>query len=474
MSNTRHSAAAGAAASARPQSIASAHQLAIWLNGFVSSAIHPSVAERTRHILLDTLACALQAGGDETAQGALRTVQKAGAIGDCTILGTPIRSALPLAAFANGVLIRTLDFNDSYAGGRQIGHPSDNIGAALCAAELADRSGRDLLQAVRLGYEIYGRILDLGNPESPWDHVTASGVTTAAMTGWLLRLPPERIAHAVALAATHSATLGQVRVGHVSAAKSIANAMVVQTATLATLLAAEGITGPEFALEGERGFAKLLLGGADFQEFFTEGRPDRILSVGLKPFPCFALAQGPISAAIELRQRLGGSAAQLARVALTIADTGPARLRLRDESGRTPASREAADHSIYYVLSAALLDGHVGLDQFAAGRWRDDDVRALMTRIDARIDAALRPPPALPCRLEVVLQDGTRQVVERAASPGNPALPLSWDEVRDKFRRCAAGVLDADAQDRAIDLVERIEELPSVRTLLAALVPKGT
>jgi 2-methylcitrate dehydratase len=435
--------------------------------------MQPQVVERAQHILLDTLACALQAGEDETAQGALRTVRNAGGAGDCTIIGTQLRSALPLATFANGVLIRTLDFNDSYAGAKQIGHPSDNIGAALAAAEMADRSGMDLLRAIRLVYEIYGRILDLSDPDGPWDHVTASGVPVAAMTGWLLRLPPERIADAVALAATHSGTLGQVRVGHVSAAKSVANAVVAQTATSLTLLAAEGITGPEHALEGERGFAKLLLGGANFDDFFSSAAPDRILSVGLKPFPCFALAQGPISAAIELRQRLGGSAAQVARVALTIADTAPARLRLRDDSGRRPGSREAADHSIYYVLAAALLDGHVGLDQFAAARWRDPDMRELMARIDARIDPALRPPKALPCRLEAVLHDGSRQVVERAASPGNPALPLSWDEVKDKFRRCATHVLDEAAQRRVIELIEGIEELATVRPLLAALVPKG-
>src|SRR5690242_4048991 len=251
-------------------------QLADWIGTFAASPLPPSTAERARALLLDALACALCASTDDKAAGAIRTVtQLSGAetctIGTCTIIGTRLRTGLPLAAFANGVLIRTLDLNDTYTGPRQIGHPSDNIGAALAAAEMADRSGLDLLRALRMGYEIYGRVLDLSDPDSPWDHVTVSGIVTAAMIGYLLQLPPVRLAHAIALAASHSATLGEVRVGHVSAAKSIANSVVVQTAALMTLLAAEGVTGPGEAIEGTRGYARLIMEGADFSQFFTTG-----------------------------------------------------------------------------------------------------------------------------------------------------------------------------------------------------------
>ena len=197
--------------------------------------------------------------------------------GPCTLIGTAERTSLPLAAFANGVLIRTLDLNDTYVGPRQVGHPSDNIGAALAGAEASQASGDDLMRAIRMGYEIYGRILDLGNPESPWDHVTVSGIVSAAMLGWLLRLPRERLAHAVSLAATHCATLGEVRVGHVSAAKSMANAVVVQTAALMTSAGCRRHDRPGARLEGERGYASLILEGIDFGAFFeTAGPQDRI------------------------------------------------------------------------------------------------------------------------------------------------------------------------------------------------------
>jgi len=452
-------------------------QLADWIGTFAASPLPPSTAERARALLLDALACALYASTDDKAAGAIRTVtQLSGGetctIGTCTIIGTRLRTNLPLAAFANGVLIRTLDLNDTYNGPRQIGHPSDNIGAALAAAEMADRSGLDLLRALRMGYEIYGRVLDLGDPDSPWDHVTVSGIVTAAMIGYLLRLSPERLAHAIALAASHSATLGEVRVGHVSAAKSIANSVLVQTAALLTLLAAEGVTGPGEAIEGARGYARLIMDGADFAQFFTTGQDtDRLMAVGLKQYPCFVLGQGPISAAIELRKRLAAQA-EIAKLMIAVANTGAARLRLSDTLGRVPSSQEAADHSVYFLVAVALLDGRFGLDQLTGERWQDADVRALIERTEAIIDPALNPPTSLPCRLEARLTNGETIVIERNVTPGMPAMPLSWGEVTEKFRRCAAGVISDEAQSKVVDAVTRIDTLPSVRPLLAALVPR--
>jgi 2-methylcitrate dehydratase len=447
-----------------------ARRLAVWINEFGASAVNSKAAERTQAILLDSLGCALLASVDEKARPLFRALPRMGGNGDCAIVGSRARSSLPVAALANGALIRLLDLNDTYTGPRQVGHPSDNIGVALAAAEIRERSGKDLVQAIRLGYEIYGRILDLGDPESPWDHVTVSGLVTAGIAGWLLGLSTEQLANALALAATHCATLGEVRVGKISGAKSIANSVVVHTACMLTLLAAEGMTGPEEAIEGRRGYAKLILEGADFAGFFRDGGDDRLLSVGLKQYPCFALAQGPISAAIELRSRLHRRDA-IGQLKVVLADTGPARLRLGDQHGRTPTSSEAADHSIYFLVAVALLDGCFGLEQLRAGRWRDDDVIALVSRMEAVIDPALAPKSALPCRLEAGLIDGSRCIIERQCTPGFASNPLSWDQVVAKFQHCARGVISERSQRDVIAWVKGIEQLSSVRTLLKSLTP---
>jgi 2-methylcitrate dehydratase PrpD len=99
-------------------------------------------------------------------------------------------------------------------------------------------------------------------------------------------------------------------------------------------------------------------------------------------------------------------------------------------------------------------------------------VRALIERMEATIDPTLKPPTSLPCRLQATLTNGETIVIERNVTPGMPAMPLSWDEVTEKFRLCAAGVIGEDAQSEVIDAVARIEALPSVRPLLGALVPR--
>jgi 2-methylcitrate dehydratase len=447
-------------------------RLAAWINDFGASTIPTATAERARAILLDSIGCALAASAEDKARPIFESLPRMGAAADCTIIGSYLRSSLPTAAFGNGALIRMLDLNDTYTGPRQIGHPSDNIGAALAAAELNDRSGVDLLRAIRLGYEIYGRILDMTDPESPWDHVTVSGLVTAAITGWLLRLPTEQLANALALAAMHCATLGEVRVGKVSGAKSIANSVVVQTATMLTLLAAAGVTGPEQALEGRRGYAKLILDGADFADFFKADGDDRLLAVGLKQYPCFALGQGPISAAIELRKKVPRQS-DIKRLTVALADTGPARLRLGDEHGRMPTSSEAADHSIYFLVAVAVLDGRFGVDQLRDARWQDADVTGLMARMEAIIDPTLTPKTALPCRLEAMLADGSRCTVERLCTPGFASNPLSWHDVVAKFRSNAGAVISDKAQRDVIACVEDVDRLSSVRMLLRPLVPGG-
>jgi 2-methylcitrate dehydratase len=446
------------------------YRLAAWINDFGATAVSSRTAERVRAILLDSIGCALAASANEKAHPVFHALPRMGGTSDCTIIGSRVRSSLPVAAFSNGALIRMLDLNDTYTGPRQLGHPSDNIGVALAAAEMKDRSGEALVRAVRLGYEVYGRLLDMGDPESPWDHVTVSGLVTAAVAGWLLELSADQHANALALAAMHCATLGEVRVGKISGAKSIANSVVAHTASMLTLLAAGGMTGPEQALEGRRGYAKLILAGVDFADFFTAAGDDRLLSVGLKQYPCFALAQGPLSAAVELRKRLR-SPDDIKQIKVVLADTGPARLRLADEHGRKPTSSEAADHSIYFLVAVALLDGRFGVDQLDAGRWQDRDAIDLMSRMEAAIDPALAPKAALPCRLEAVLTDGNRHTVERPCTPGFASKPLTWDEVVAKFQSCAGGVIDDKAQREVIACVEGIEQLSSVRMLMRLLTP---
>src|SRR4029450_5556995 len=162
-------------------------------------------------------------------------------------------------------LVRVLDLNDYVITmeGELGGHPSDTIPVALAAGDLASRTGRDVLTAVIFGYELYARTRRLVDGKS-WDGVTASGTVAPAMAGYLLGLEREPLAHAIALGATVTATPAIVRSGHISAAKSVANALVAQSGAQAALLASRGVTGSVAAFEHARGLRPVFSPGADF------------------------------------------------------------------------------------------------------------------------------------------------------------------------------------------------------------------
>ena len=103
------------------------------------------------------------------------------------------------------------------------------MATVLAAAERSGASGREVIAAIVAGYEIDGRIRDIGVGNSDFDYVTYIGLAAAATSGRLLGLDRERLADALALAATYSPALGVVRGGHISAAKWLGSGLGGQT-----------------------------------------------------------------------------------------------------------------------------------------------------------------------------------------------------------------------------------------------------
>ncbi len=444
-------------------------ELARWAQTFFERTPSPDAVARVKSVVLDTLGCAIAGRNDPTALKAIEVARAQGGNPDCTVIATGLRTSAPLATFANGVLVRAIEFNDCYAGPGQIGHPSDNIPAALAIAELLDRSGRDLMHAVMLGYEVYGRMLDISDSGGPWDHVSVSAIACAIEAAVLMQLPPDRLAETIALAATQGATSREVRNGHISAAKSTAGAVNAQTAILTASLAAAGLGGPPHALDGPTGFVKQVLRADDCKALWTQESPERMLSVSLKAYPCFALAQGPVGAAIARRE--GFPADAIERMSLSFANCRPVSLRIPEKSNWSPQSREAADHSLPYLTAVAWIDGRVDFAQFGDARWLDPCVQALMQRIELHIDPTLKmaAPGAYTFRLDLIAKDGRRHVEEFSICPGHADNPLTWDEVKAKFAVCADGALSPTSQADIIGMIERLDSLPSIRPLMALL-----
>jgi 2-methylcitrate dehydratase len=436
--------------------------------------------EWAKLILLDTLGCGFAALDDECAGAVLATIETFGEAPHCTLIGHTQRTSAPSAVLANGTLIRVLDLNDYVVGadpvsGARGGHPSDNIPVALAAAELSGASGGELLAAILLGYEIYGRGKALMDAHSPWDGISISGLAAPAMAGRLLRLDHERLAHAIALSAARAPTPVGVREGAISATKSIANALIAQNGMQAALLAAQGVTGPLDLFEAERGLRMVFAHRPDTAAEIL-GAPlsadSFIGKVAVKAYPCFAGAQSAVAAALALRRLIMGDLRRLSgTIRVTLADLPIVRRQMSDPGRINPQSREAADHSLQYLIAVALADGTFGLAQFEGERWNDPAVLALMDRLEMTTDTELtrRAGEFYPCALQAADRSGETHRVEVLRPPGVSPDGLDAAGITEKFTRITEEALASSQRDRIVDAVMTLDTAPRCDQLMQTL-----
>jgi 2-methylcitrate dehydratase len=446
-------------------------QLAQWVIDFDPRSIPKEVATHAKFLILDSIGCALAAREEHAYQTAMRTFDALGGNPECAIIGARRRMPVTSAVMLNGILIRELDLNDIYVGPGQTGHPSDNIAVALSVGERQQSTGRDALAGVVLGYEIYCRIQDLITSRSLWDHVTASALAAPAIAGRLLKLNVEQLANALALSAAQGNTLAAVRSGQLSNAKAMANAWVAFQATLCSLLAAEGMTGPLAVIEGRSGLGQGLLSGADLSELVAPlGDHFRISDVSIKAYPCIGTAQAMVAAVLQARAEIPDPA-KIEQIELRMADIPFVRGQLEDKDRRYPTSRETADHSFYYLAAAALIDGELTAAQFEQDRWLDPSLKALMERMTIRTDPSLNcyTPGSYPCVLQFATEDYQSRTVEVLYPKGHPRNRMSLAEVEAKFRGGTRGVLSDSQRAKIVSLVCDLENLAAMADLMQEL-----
>ena len=453
-------------------------KLAQWMLAPRAEDIPEAAVKQAKLLLLDTIGCGYAALDEEASRAVLATLADTGGAPHCTVISTGGKTSAPNAVLVNGALIRILDLNDyvNNPKGEIGGHPSDNIPVALAAGEMVKASGREIIAAIVLGYEIFGRGRDLMERGSSWDGVTISGLVAPAMAGRLMRLEPQRLAHALALSAARSPTPLAVRHGAISAAKSLANALVAQNGMQAAILARHGATGPLDLFENPLGLAPVFSKTEALPALLAPlAAESYIMRANIKAFPCLATGQAIVAAGLDIHAQvartLGGDMSRLKKIRITMADM-PFLRRQKDDPGRIdPTSREAADHSFNFLAAVSVLDGAFGLAQFENERWNDPKVRAVMALLEIDVDAQLnaRSPGSFPCRMEATSDDGRTLVADVPDPPGFSRHGLDAQAVMRKFSAVTAAHLDEGARTRIIEAVLRLDRCPSCADLTQAL-----
>lgn len=439
-------------------------RLADYAAGLRYRDLPPEAVHECKRRLIDTLGCL--AGGFSAGPSvvARALAQRSRGNPAARIIGARASSSPELAAFANGVALRYLDFNDAYFM-KSSGHPSDAFAAVLAAADCTRAGGGEFITASALAYEAYCNLSDSVRREQGWDHSVQCVVGAAVGAGKVLGLSRKAMGNAISLAIIPNMALEQTRTGELAMWKGCAGANAARNGVFAAQLARAGLTGPEQAIEGRWGLWHAL-GRFEWQLFGGRGAPFRITQTHIKYYPAVVHAQTPITVAA----RLHGAAAPGDIEAIAIQTYWVAeRYADRGNALWHPATRETADHSIPYCVAAALVDGGITAQSFSARRIRDPLIARLLERttIRERPEYSQRYPGEWNCRIELAMRGGGHRAHEARYFKGHARDPLTDAEIEMKFRGLAARVLTPAQIDRVLATAWRLEKLDDIGELLA-------
>jgi 2-methylcitrate dehydratase len=426
------------------------------------------VVREAKRYMIDSIGCGLGGFAADASQIANRLAESISAARGATVMCSGLKTSPDLAAFANGVMIRYLDFNDGYIS-RGAGHPSDTIAPLLATAEMMGQGGRELIVGTVLAYEVFCRICDVfDNRAVGIDYAFMVGVASAVGAGRMLGLSAAQIEHAIGIYVAGGVALNQTRVGTLSNWKAGSQAEAGRQAIFAALLAQAGMTGPAEVFEGPDGFFSRInrkpfalppLGGADvmfgMMHCFT------------KRFSLGQFAQTVAQAAVEARAFFT-DVGEIAEVNISVSHKAIAVMADSPDKWH-PQTHETADHSIPYAAAVALTYGTLEEQHYEDPYLHDPRLLDLVTRVRCvPSDAFDKVGQEMnPCDLEIVLRSGARRTIRVEYHRGHWKNPMTDAELEEKFRSLARRQLQATQMDALLHQLWALDSLPRVGRLMA-------
>src|SRR4051795_11987313 len=447
-------------------------KMARWAAGLGFGGLSAEAAYQAKRFLLDSIGCALGGYGVHDVKIALEVLDEIAGSGKATVIGSGKRMDAVSAALANALMIRCMDYNDIYWK-QDPSHPSDIFPAAMAGCERMGSDGRELIVGLVLGHEFEMRLCEAAFPgirERGWHHATLTAFVFPIVGGRALHLPWQQIQHAIGISASRHCTLGAVTAGKLTMMKNTVDPMATQSGVLAALLAEKGYTGPEHVMDGKEGLAHVF--GPDWKlHLLTDGLGGswRITQCGMKAFPTEALTHTPISAVLDLVKSNDLHPDEVAKI--QIRSLARAADILSDPSKYDPQTKETADHSLPYVIAAALVDRQVTPAQFTMPKIMDPKIREQLNKVEVVADPEIEKlfPALQRVIVHIDTRDGRSFKKQLDYPKGDPRNPLTDSEVEEKFAALAEGVLTSAAQKKVKEAVWNLEHVDSVAELMALM-----
>jgi len=389
------------------------------------------------------------------------------------------------------VLLRCYDYNDFFVGERNSGHGSDMVSGVIAAAEWMDVGVGKVLAALAIGYEVLGAAYDaFSTAPGGWDYTNLTAIAATCAIARILELDTAQTREALAMTVIPHFASDEIESGELNARgdltmwKRFNGADAVRNSLQACLLASVGVEGAVRPFTGRLGFIQKLAGRCEEitpvlrMRLDPEIPPSRVCDTYFKRWPVGSLAQSAIQAALQARER-AGELAQIKEVRVFAEEGAYEHLVKIREDPWHPISRETADHSLPYIVAAAVLDGYVHTSSFDPRRVLDPERQRFMAekiKVSAAPELGMlaggklkRAQAGYLSRVEIETIDGRIVRGDAAPFPGHPRNPYSDRDLADKLRENMRPVAGEAWTERLVAFLDSLNGTSSARDLTALL-----
>ncbi|MDZ4831583.1 MAG: MmgE/PrpD family protein [Phycisphaerae bacterium] len=463
------------------------HTLSDWACALRYEHLSADAIRAAKLFWFDSIGCGLGGSEQEDAhillahQRDMQSVPTGTGSGPCTCFVSGLRTNPVDAAFLNSHMVRAMDYNDIYWKADPC-HPSDIICGPLALCEARGASGKDLILATVIAYEIEQRLCEFGVPgvrEYGWHHATLTAFAAPIAAGRVIGLSVDQMVQAIGISAARTFSPGAVTAGKLTNMKNTVDPWATRMGVESALLAARGYTGPEHMFDGKEGLFAVF-GHVQYKgspaKFDTAMLLDklprantdryRINECGMKSFPVEALSHAPLTAMLKCVQENSISASSVTEIKVEV--IARAADILGDPAKYRPNSKETADHSLPYCMAAGLVDGMVTPLQFREERVLDKALIPVMDKVKVVANDEFEAlfPKFQPSRVTITTTGG-KSFTKRVDVPkGDPRDPMTEAEIGVKFHALGDGVIGRDRCTKLAEAILKLDECKDVRTLL--------
>jgi 2-methylcitrate dehydratase len=449
----------------------------------VSGELDAQSTQAAKSAIVDALAVSLGALPHPPAQRARKYARLFESSTGATVWGTGERVNVEAATLVNGVPLRGYDYNDFYFG-KAAGHPSDIIPGLLALAEWRGYTSKQVLTALAVGYDVCISLFDTFDIDANgWDYPMLVTIAAVCAFSRLIGLPKNQTREAIAIAVVSNYVSDESESHELNARgdltmwKRFNGSDAIRHAVYACLLAEVGVEGVVRPFEGRSGLlAKIKTPDEIIQRLFERLDPSkplkRVTEVRFKRWPVGSRGQSAIQSAISLAGKVGDITTARGVTIYTDEMVYDHLVRRRSDPWH-PFSRETADHSLPYIVTAALLEGEIKLESFEVDRVVDPARQQFLNdKVKVEIDPALCLGAAggFITRVEVIDANGNLHKGEAKPHPGHPLQPLTRSDMEAKFFENVDPIFGHDHSVNVLEAIWSFDSHADVTRLVRLLV----